>query len=159
MAKSRVTRNRQPDLDRLFQRADEQQEAGNLKSAFRLYLACAKAGDSGCQNNLGNFYSDGIGVKPNRTLALYWYRRAYRQGEGCAASNIGVVYRDEKNLRKALEWFKRAKDGDADLAIAKMYLDENHLTKAVRYLKRVCKAKVVTEASKEEARRLLERLV
>jgi hypothetical protein len=58
-----------------------------------------------------------------------------------------------------LEWFKRAKDGDADLAIAKMYLDEDHLTKAVRYLKRVCKAKVVTEASKEEARRLLERLV
>src|SRR5271168_3560419 len=93
------------DVERLFQRADEQQQAGKLKSAFRLFLACAKAGDSGCQNNVGNFYRDGIGVKPNRERALYWYRRAYRRGLRGAASNIGVLFRDEKDLQKALACF------------------------------------------------------
>jgi len=51
----RAKRYQQSDLDYLFQRADKQQEAGNLRSAFRLLLAAAKAGDPGCQLNLGNF--------------------------------------------------------------------------------------------------------
>ena len=102
-------------------------------------------------------------MKPNRALALYWYRRAYLQGERCAASNIGIVYRDEKKLRRALAWFERAvklKDGDANLEIAKIYLQRNDRTRAVRYLKQFCKAKPedVTEASKEEAEKLLRRL-
>src|SRR5579863_417820 len=100
--------HQQHDLELLFQRADKEWEAGNLRSAFRLFLAAAKAGDPSCQINLGNFYSGGIGVKPNRTSALYWYRRAYRQGYRSAASNIGMVYRDEEKLKKALAWFERA---------------------------------------------------
>jgi len=143
------------DVERLFQRADEQQQAGKLKSAFRLFLACAKAGDSGCQNNVGNFYRDGIGVKPNRERALYWYRRAYRRGLRGAASNIGVLFRDEKDLQKALAWFERAGDGDADLAIANLYLEENDRTQAIRYLKRTSESDCVSEVSREEAKRLL----
>ena len=151
-------RYEQSKIDRLFQRADKQQEAGNLKSAFRLYLACAKAGDPGCQNNLGNFYRDGIGVKPNRERALYWYRQAYRRGLEGAASNVGVLFRDEKNLKQALAWFERAGDGDADLAIANMYLQANDTAKAIRYLKRARKSDCISEASREDAERLLNSL-
>jgi TPR repeat protein len=97
-------------------------------------------------------------VKPNRDRALYWYRRAYRKGEPTAASNIGVIYRDEKKLKQACTWFERAKDGDANLAIALMYLQENSQTKAIHYLERACKADCVTEASREEAERLLKRI-
>ncbi len=152
----------QRDLDLLFERANKQWDEGNLRSAFRLFLAAAKAGDPGSRINLGNFYSDGTGVKPNRALALHWYRRAYRQGERAAASNIGIVLRDEKKLKQALEWFKRAvrlKDADANLEIAKIYLQLNDRTKAIHHLKQVCKAKPrdVTEASKEEAHRMLKR--
>jgi TPR repeat protein len=158
-ARSRLRGYQQSDLDRLFQRADKQQELGNLGSAFRLFLACAKAGDSGCQNNLGNFYRDGIGIKPNREKALFWYRQAYRRGLRGAASNLGVLFRDEKNLKQALAWFKRADDGDADLAIAKMYLEENDTTEAIRFLKKACSARrdEMSEASREEARELLKR--
>ena len=162
MAKSRahVKRYQQSDLDRLFERADKQQEEGKLKSAFCLFLTCAKAGDAGCQNNLGNFYRDGIGVKRNRARALYWYRRAYRRGLRGAASNIGVLFRDEKNLKRALAWFERARDGDASLAIAKMYLQENEPTKAMHYLKQACNAEPdeMSEASRNEAEKLLKRL-
>jgi TPR repeat protein len=157
-------RYRQSELDVLFQRADRQWEQGKLQSAFRLFLAAAKGGDTGCQNNLGYFYDEGIGVKPNRARALYWYRRAYRRGVRCAASNIGVVYRDEENWKQALAWFERAiklEDDDANLEIAKIYLHQmKDRAKAIHYLKQTLKAKPddVTEASREEAQRLLKQL-
>jgi uncharacterized protein len=64
-------------LDILFQRADEAWEAGNLRSAFRLFLRAAKAGDIGCRVNLGTFYCDGIGVRPNRAKGMHWYKRPF----------------------------------------------------------------------------------
>jgi TPR repeat protein len=155
--------SRQRKLDLLFRRAYEKEEEGSLRSAFRLYLAGAKAGDSRCQISVGNCYSDGIGIKPNRALAVYWYRRAYRHGERCAAHNIGIVYRDELKFALALRWFERAvalSDGDANLQIAKIYLQRDDLPKAVHYLEQVLNATVedVTEASKDKAKSLLKRL-
>jgi len=142
----------------MSERADRLQEAGKFRSAFRLFLACARAGDSGCQNNVGNFYRDGIGIRPNRERALYWYRRAYRRGLRGAASNIGVLFRDENNFALALAWFKRAGDGDADLAIANMYLGKKSPSKAVPYLQQAFRSHNVSEASREEAERLLKNL-
>lgn len=55
-----------------FTRGSAQWERGKLQSAFRLFLAAAKAGDEGAQINLGYFYDVGIGVKRNRGAALYW---------------------------------------------------------------------------------------
>ena len=155
--------NNQPDTDTLFEQANRQWEAGRLKSAFRLFLAGAEAGDSSSQINLGNFYSDGIGVKPDRARALQWYRRAYHRGERAAASNIGILYRTENKLAQALAWFEKAvqlKDGDANVEIAKIYLDRNEPTLAVHYLKRARRAKPcdITGDSREEAERLLQQM-
>ena len=164
MSKSRFSRKSPNRGDEaLLERAGKQWEQGKLRSAFRLFLAGAKVGDSGCQINLGNFYSDGTGVKPNRAQAPRSYRRAYQQGERSGASNIGVVLRDQGKLKQALAWFERAvrlKDGDANLEIAKIYLVLGQQAKAVRSLVRLCQAKPgdVTEASKDEGRRLLGRL-
>jgi TPR repeat protein len=111
------------EIEDLFNRADKQYEAGKLRSAFRLFLAAAKAGDSSCQVNLGNFYCHGTGVRANRAKALYWYRRAYRQGRGCSASNIGMLFQHEQKFRQALTWFEwavRLGDGDANLLIANL---------------------------------------
>ena len=155
---------RQAELDDLFRRADEQYEKGKFKSAFRLFLAAAKGGDPSCQTNLGNFYRSGIGVKPNRDLALFWLRRAYRQGSGAAAHNIGILFRDESNFNQALAWYGRAvkeHDGDANLAIAKLYLEnKNDKPKAIHYLKQTLKVnrRYVLEESREEAQGLLKRL-
>ena len=156
----RGRRYQHSEQDSLFERANKHWEEGKLQSAFRLFLASAKAGDSGSQVNLGNFYIDGIGVKANRAQALRWYRRAYLLGERSAASNIGLVFRDEQKLKYALRWFERARDlgdGDANLEIAKIYIDKNDRVKATGYLKQALKANAddVTEGSKEEANRLL----
>jgi len=157
---SRAIRYQQAHLGRLFERADKQWSAGKLKSAFRLFLAAAKGGDFACQLNLGTFYCDGIGVKPNRKLALYWYRRAYRQGYGPAAHCIGILFRDEGKPRRAIAWLERAAklgDGDAKLDIAKIYLGADDRTKAIPHLRQVFRAKPheASEASREEAEGLL----
>jgi TPR repeat protein len=162
MAKSRVNGKgrEQAALDQLFVRASASWEEGKLTSAFRLFLAGAKAGDYGARLNLGTFYADGIGVKRNRPKALYWYRLA---GDGAAARNIGVVYREQNKLSQALAWFERAvklKDLDANLDIAQIHAQRGDRARALPYLRRVLRAKPlqVTEASREEAEGLLKRL-
>jgi TPR repeat protein len=150
-------------LEDLFERASRKWDEGEVIAAFRLFLAAAKLGDTSSQINLGYFYAHGIGVKANRELALYWYRRAYRRGERCAANNIGVVFRDEQKLKQALKWFERAVslgDGDANLEIAKIYLCAKERDKATHFLKETLKADPddVTEGSLEEAERLLKEL-
>jgi TPR repeat protein len=149
----------------LFAKASEQWDRGKLRSAFRLFLSAAKRGDPGAQHNLGYFYDVGVGVKPNRAAALYWYNRAFRRGYSSAASNIGTIFRDEEKTRQALSWFQRAirlGDADANLEVAKILLRKEGKTgRAVAYLKRTTKAKPsdVTEGSKQEAQRLLSQLV
>src|SRR5579871_1001323 len=134
----RTKDDEQVDTDALFEQASQQWESGNLKAAFKLFLMAAEGGDSGAQLNVGNFYSDGIGVARNREKALYWYRKAYRQGYAAAASNIGSLLRNENKIKLALSWFQKAaklKDRDASLEIAKIYLEKKDLKRAIYYLK------------------------
>ncbi len=147
----------------LFIRADSEEEKGRFHSAFRLMLAAAKLGDIGAQTNVGNYYDNGKGVRRNRSAALYWYKRAYRRGEAAAAHNIGTVWRDAENFKRAMYWFQRAiamnggEDGDASLEIAKLQLRQGHPAIAVRHLKTVLTSKNVTGCAVDEARRLLKR--
>jgi TPR repeat protein len=143
----------------LFVRADKQYELGRKRSAFRLMLAAAKLGDSGAQVNVGNYYDDGKGVQRNRSAALYWYKRAYRRGDSCAAHNMGMLWRGEGNLPRAIYWFFRAVklgDDESNLDIGKHFLhNEKNPRKAILYLQRVAPQKCVTEDGVEEAARLL----
>ena len=127
-------------------------------------LAAAKLGEPGARNNVGYMYDTGVGVRSSREAALHWYRRAYRQGNPCAASNIGTIFRDEKDFDRALHWFQRTvrlnggDDGDADLEIAQIYLRHSgDFAKAVHHLKRACRSKHVTQHGLEQAKRLLNR--
>ncbi len=93
----------------LYQQADELWSQGKLRTAFRLFLAAAKAGMVAAFNIVASFYDQGNGVRANEKAALYWYRRAY-QGERnqVAANNIGCIWRDEGKLDRAVWWLKRA---------------------------------------------------
>jgi uncharacterized protein len=154
-----VKQARKSRTEELFIQAANFEEKGDMRSAFRLYLAAAKSGDSGSQLNVGNLYDAGRGVRRNRVAALYWYRRAYRRGSSSAASNIGIMWRNEKKLKRALEWFQKAVrlgDDEANLEIAKHYLlDERNPGKAIPHLEKVCHSNCVTEAGVEEATKLL----
>jgi TPR repeat protein len=155
----RPKRSSNPRVDELFTRADRQESNGKLRSAFRLFLAAAKAGEPGCQINLGNYYDAGKGVRRNRAAALYWYKRAYRRGSWAAASNIGVMWRNENKPKLALEWFRksvRLGDDEANLEIAKYYLlNKINPARAIYHLKKVRPSPYTTPAGVDEAGRLL----
>jgi TPR repeat protein len=144
----------------LFFRAAKQEDKGKLRSAFHLYLATARAGDSSCQVNLGNRCDGGTGVQRNRLAARYWYKRAYRRGESSAAHNLGVMWRNERKFKRARNWFEKAVllgDDEANLEIAKHYLQvEPDPVRAIACLEKVCKSPCVSQAALEEASKLLE---
>lgn len=152
--------------DILYERADQQLEAGRLRSAFRLFLAAAKAGAAEAENALGHLYSGGIGVGRNREAALYWYRRAYRHGDSLAPYNIGIEYRDERKFRLAIKWFERSiKRGriDGNLEIAKICIShagDRDRARAAECLQQFLKGKKdeVFPSEREEARRLLKQI-
>jgi TPR repeat protein len=152
-------KSRKFDADKLFLRADKEWDRGRLQSAFRMFLAGAKAGDRAAQTNIGYFYDMGIGTRRDKVTALYWYRRAYRRGDASAANNIATIWRDKHKPQRALAWFRRAVrlgDDSSNLDIAKHYLqNESDLRKAIGYLTKVCRSDRVSEAEEEEAMLLL----
>ncbi len=143
----------------VFERAYKEWERKNVRVALRLFLSAAQAGDKGAQLNAGYFYDNGIGIRPNRAKALYWYKRAYRRGDASAANNIGTIWRDQKNMKLALTWFEKAVklgEDSSNVEIAKYHLRVQHdPKKAIGYLNKVCRSNRVAEVEAEEANRLL----
>lgn len=150
------------DANELYQRAEEEWRRGRLRSAFRYFLAAARAGMIPAFGIVAQFYDQGDGVKANENAALHWYHRAYRNGDHSVANNIGCILRDRNKLAQALLWFRRAAkqgDGDANLNIAKLYICHRHdPTRAIPFLQEVNRSRSVTAGSKLEARRLLTQL-
>ena len=143
----------------LYERAEKHWADGELRLAFRLFLAAARAGFVPALGLVAQFYDFGYGIKVNEDAALYWYRRAARHGNFSAANNIGCIWRDRRKFGRAIMWFQRAirlGDGDANLQIAKIFLsNQRDRNKAIHYLLKTVKAAEVTEGSIEEARKLL----
>jgi TPR repeat protein len=147
----------------LFIRADAEENVGHVRLAFRLFLAAAKGGDVNAQARIGYYYDVGQGVRSNRSAALYWYRRAFRRGDPIAAHNIGTIWRDRNNVRRAEEWFRRSiKLGhdDGHLEIAKLYIDkEANPKRAILHLNKVLRSGRVGRSDKSEASRLFRRVM
>jgi len=67
-------RNRTHDPEKFLRAAEQFEESGNFKSAFKSLLAGALLEDSGCQANLGSFYASGKGMRRSLEKAAFWYR-------------------------------------------------------------------------------------
>jgi hypothetical protein len=88
-----------------FDRAD-------LKSALRIWMAAAEAGEAEAQNNVGEIYERGLGTEPNYEAALIWYQKAADQSYGPALFNLGTLYEQGKGVTpdklKALNLYRQA---------------------------------------------------
>ncbi len=145
-------------LDQIFQLASAAWECGSIALAYDLFTVGAKHGDTSCKSNLGYFYDVGLFVPQNTTKALYWYRKAYRDGSFSSASNIASVYRDTKDFRKMTWWLRRAislGDGDALLDLGRCYLYGTGVKKdperAADLFESVLVSEYVTDDVKENA--------
>ena len=61
-----------------------------------------------------------IKLNQNDKQAVAWYRKAAEQGEVLAQTNLGVMYRDGRGVKKnkttAKEWFKKSCNGGFEAA-------------------------------------------
>lgn len=157
--------NKTLDAELLFNKADQYDEKGDFKNAFKCFLAAAHLGNTGCQVNLGNYYSSGKGVKKDPDKCVYWYKKAYKNGDGTGAFNLAMHRKDEGNLRSAVFWFKKIvaknNDGDACVELAKIYKDRKRGQKiAANLLKRALRMneRLISGGGKEEAESLLKEM-
>lgn len=84
----------------------------NYVEAVRYYSMAAEAGHPTAQNNLGQMYNMGWGVREDKHMAFYWWTKAAEQGQALAQSNLGTCYEfgngTAVNKAKAIEWYRRA---------------------------------------------------
>ncbi len=157
--------NAQHTNEDLFTEAFEAWENHELQKAFELFLQMAGDGDSSAQLNLGYFYDEGIYVPVDKNRAIAWYKKAYHQGDGCAATNIAIYYRTIRAYKKALWWFHQAVrllDHDAFFDLGQLY-EKGHgvkknIPKAIWYYHQAVTADNITEDTVESAQERIETL-
>jgi TPR repeat protein len=90
-----------------------------LGKAVKFYRKAADQGDVYAQNNLGNLYDSGKGVKQDYVEAVNWYRKAAEKGNPYGQYRLGWAYENahgvKQDLAEALNWYRKsAAQGDAD---------------------------------------------
>ena len=131
----------------------------NPAAAFRLYQrAVEQSGGSTGAGQLGYAYDVGMGTKPDKRLALRWYRRAVRGGDYLAACNMATVYRDNRKFGLMFKWYMRAAGtGDGDAAVSVGYCHQygigtrRNILLARRMFRRALISKNICELGREEA--------
>lgn len=67
--------------------------------------------DDNMMNDIGTFFEEGICVKPNIEMAVYWYEQAIKNGNDLAKCNLADVLRKgtlghPKDMKRAFELYK-----------------------------------------------------
>jgi hypothetical protein len=98
-------------------------DRADYKSALRIWMDAAVAGDPDAQNNVGEIYERGLGDGPNYSAAAIWYQKAADQNYSRALFNLGTLTElglgVEKDRLKALNLYRRAWGvGEDDLIYA-----------------------------------------
>ncbi len=87
-------------------------DRADYKSALRVWMAAAEAGDADAQNNVGEIYERGLGGQPNYEAAVIWYQKAADQGYSRALFNLGTLYEQGlgvgQDRLKALNLYRKA---------------------------------------------------
>jgi len=87
-------------------------DRADLKSALRIWMTAAEAGEAEAQNNVGEIYERGLGTEPNFEAALIWYQKAADQGYAPALFNLGTLYEQGKGVPadklKALNLYRQS---------------------------------------------------
>lgn len=110
-----------------FDRAD-------YKTALRVWLPAAEAGDADAQNSVGEIFERGLGTEPNYEVAALWFRRAAEQGHKGAQFNLGTLYETGKGVAQdkaaALNWYRQAWGLAEDQLVYKSDAEQALLAKA-----------------------------
>jgi uncharacterized protein len=84
----------------------------DYRSALRVWLPAAEAGDKEAQNYVGEIFEKGLGQTPDYVAAASWYQKSAAQGYTRAQINLGYLYEKglgvPKDMTLALNWYRQA---------------------------------------------------
>ena len=87
-------------------------DRADYKSALRVWMEAANAGDAEAMTNVGEIYERGLGGTPNYEAAVIWYQKAADKGLSRALFDLGTLYEQgqgvEKDQLKALNLYRQA---------------------------------------------------
>ncbi|MDT0618799.1 caspase family protein [Salinisphaera sp. P385] len=87
-------------------------DRADYKTALKVWLPEAKAGDAEAQVNVGEIFEKGLGSEPNYEAAVIWYEKAAKQGNERGLFNLGTMYEQGKGVEesrvKALNLYRQA---------------------------------------------------
>jgi len=87
-------------------------DRADYKSALRIWMNAAEAGDAEAQNNVGEIFERGLGGEPNYEAAVTWYQKAADSGNSRALFNLGTLYEQglgvPEDKLKALNLYRRS---------------------------------------------------
>ncbi len=87
-------------------------DRADYKSALRIWMQAATAGDPEAQNNVGEIYERGLGDIANYAAAAIWYQKAADQNYARALFNLGTLYEEglgvDRDQLKALNLYRQA---------------------------------------------------
>ena len=87
-------------------------DRANYKTALKVWMPSAEAGDPEAQTNVGEIYERGLNGEPNYKVAAFWYEKAAKQGNSRAQFNLGTLYEQglgvEKSKLESLNWYRKA---------------------------------------------------
>jgi hypothetical protein len=93
-------------------------DRADYKSALRIWMAAAEAGDPEAQTNVGEIFERGIGGASNPEAAAVWYQKAADQGYSRALFDLGTLYEQgagvPQDRMKALNLYRQAWGVPAD---------------------------------------------
>lgn len=145
--------------EELFREGWRLLDAGKDRRGYLALLESARRGHVEAQQGLGYLFDVGRGVRRSVKDALYWYRRAARAGDGAAAGNIGILYRDRRSRALAMRWFRKAVElgvSDVLLEIARLEASSARGRRAaILTLRRLLACRDVLDSTREEAEELL----
>jgi hypothetical protein len=93
-------------------------DRADYRSALRVWMPAAEAGDADAQVSVGEIFERGLGDEPNYEAAKIWYEKAAAQGNTRAQFNLGTLYEQGLGVPQdrvaALNWYRRAWGIEAD---------------------------------------------
>jgi len=119
MANKSRTAQRTDLADRLWKEGSKHHLEGDIKAAVKLYRRAARLGNDSAQNNLGTLLDDHVSPQKPKE-AIYWFKRAVRQGNYYAARNLALHYRDIGKPRWQIHWLRVATQMGYDEAKAEL---------------------------------------
>ncbi|CAF3444839.1 unnamed protein product [Rotaria sp. Silwood2] len=130
-----------------------------------IYEQYPNAGVAEAEHALGVRYFEGISVRKELSVAVYWYQRATDHGSAMAANNLGSMYLDglavDKNLEKAeqlLELAARRGNPLTMQTLAELFLSKNNFQMAQIWYNRACEAdNVVAQQNRDQFAKEIEK--